>query len=262
MTRREKLQEAYEDALFALLMEDVIEAEGERLRKENERLKLDPSAGVPEKLNRRCLETIRRSYGRGRRKGTGEKIGRVTWSVCSKAAVVIVICMLLFTAAFAASPDLRARTLNLLVEISDINAVLTIGENEKPEVSYDTSEAAQKVYEYFGYRIPELPEEYVLEKETVGQRIASLRYGLDSNSSITFCFTKTSGGKHGVDIENADSVEDISIAKFEGMIVEKDGRTQVAWADIDREVLVSIVVENCSEKMVWDIVDALVSNVD
>ena len=30
MTRREKLQEAYEDALFALLMEDVIEEEGQR----------------------------------------------------------------------------------------------------------------------------------------------------------------------------------------------------------------------------------------
>ena len=31
MTRRERLQEEYEDALFALLMEDVIEEESQRL---------------------------------------------------------------------------------------------------------------------------------------------------------------------------------------------------------------------------------------
>ena len=31
MTRREKLQENFEDALFALLMEEVAEQEGQRL---------------------------------------------------------------------------------------------------------------------------------------------------------------------------------------------------------------------------------------
>ena len=35
MTRREKLQENFEDALFALLMEEVAEQEGQRLLEEN-----------------------------------------------------------------------------------------------------------------------------------------------------------------------------------------------------------------------------------
>ena len=39
MTRREKLQEQYEDALFALLMDDLAVEEGKKAYEENERLK-------------------------------------------------------------------------------------------------------------------------------------------------------------------------------------------------------------------------------
>lgn len=37
-------------------------AEGERLLAENERLKKDPSAEVPEEIDRRMLELINRSF--------------------------------------------------------------------------------------------------------------------------------------------------------------------------------------------------------
>lgn len=39
MTRREKLQEQYEDALFALLMDDLAVEEGKKAYEENKRLK-------------------------------------------------------------------------------------------------------------------------------------------------------------------------------------------------------------------------------
>ena len=39
MTRREQLQEQYEDALFALLMDDLAAIEGQAALEENERLK-------------------------------------------------------------------------------------------------------------------------------------------------------------------------------------------------------------------------------
>ena len=47
MTRREKLQEQYEDALFALLMDDLAVEEGKKAYEENERLKADSSFEVP-----------------------------------------------------------------------------------------------------------------------------------------------------------------------------------------------------------------------
>ena len=44
MTRREELQEAYEDAMFALLMDYVAESEGKKALEENRALQKDPDA--------------------------------------------------------------------------------------------------------------------------------------------------------------------------------------------------------------------------
>lgn len=60
MTRREKLQEQYEDALFALLMDDLAVEEGKKAYEENERLKADSSFEVPLESRKRCVETIAR----------------------------------------------------------------------------------------------------------------------------------------------------------------------------------------------------------
>lgn len=52
MTRHERLLEEYEDAYFALLMEEVAKQEGERLEALNETLQSDPEAAVPEELEK------------------------------------------------------------------------------------------------------------------------------------------------------------------------------------------------------------------
>ena len=58
MTRREKLQEQYEDALFALLMDDLAIAEGKSAEEENEQLKNDPKYAVPPEVRQRCLNNF------------------------------------------------------------------------------------------------------------------------------------------------------------------------------------------------------------
>ena len=67
MTRREKLYDDYENALFALLMDDVAAVQGEAARAENQRLKADPAAVVPGDLHARCVRTVRRKLAAGRR---------------------------------------------------------------------------------------------------------------------------------------------------------------------------------------------------
>ena len=64
MNRRDELRERYEDALFAFLMEDVIETEGKKMLEENERLKQDPLAAVPEAVDYRCIQTIKRGFAK------------------------------------------------------------------------------------------------------------------------------------------------------------------------------------------------------
>lgn len=55
------MRKSKDDILFERLMEQVLREEGERLLAENERLNADPSAEVPEDVNRRMLELINRS---------------------------------------------------------------------------------------------------------------------------------------------------------------------------------------------------------
>ena len=258
MTRREKLQEAYEDALFALLMEDVIEEEGQRLADKNARLNANPDAAIPPTLDERCRTTIRRKHGQRRRRETGLQLGRITYRAFSKVAVVVVICMLLFTAAYAVSPDLRVKTLNLLIEVSDVKTTLSMGSTAEPEPANDTSAAVQAVYERFGYRIPELPDGMVLVKSSVSDSIAVLRYENEKGSSVIFFFATTDGGEYNIDTEDAQRVEHISIDDFEGLLSEKGERIQVVWNDSPRCVFINVTFVAISEDLARTIIDDMV----
>ncbi len=109
MNRRDELRERYEDALFAFLMEDVIETEGKKMLEENERLKQDPLAAVPEAVDYRCIQTIKRGFAKERR----HTVGRITYRVLNRVAMIAVMCALLFVTAFAASSEIRSKTINL-----------------------------------------------------------------------------------------------------------------------------------------------------
>ena len=101
MNRQEELQDRYEDALFALLMDKIATAEGEEALEEIERLKNDPDAAIPEDVDRRCLQTIQRHFAK-------QKVyaaGRFTIKAVKYAIMAAGIAGLMFTAAFAVSED-------------------------------------------------------------------------------------------------------------------------------------------------------------
>ena len=115
MKKHERLLEEYEDAYFALLMEEVAKKEGERLEALNEALQSDPEAAVPESLDKRCMETIRRHFAHQQRRSALRKTGKVLRLV----AVLMAVTVLLFTTAFAVSEEFRVATLNLMLTITE-----------------------------------------------------------------------------------------------------------------------------------------------
>lgn len=110
-----------EDALFAQLMDEMMEREGAQLLEENERLMRDPGAAVPEEADRRCVKAIRRSFARARRRRAGAAVFRAF----SRMSLVAVICAAVFSAAYAASPGVRAETRSLLLEtmLDDLSGI-------------------------------------------------------------------------------------------------------------------------------------------
>lgn len=56
------MKKSQEESLFERLMKKAIEEEGKRLLEENERLKADPSAAVPEEVNQRMIALIKSHF--------------------------------------------------------------------------------------------------------------------------------------------------------------------------------------------------------
>lgn len=106
------MQEAYEDAMFALLMDYVAESEGKKAIEENEALRQDPDAAVPEEVRKACMKEIGRSF----RKSSARSMGRFTMKVVNKVAIVALVGGILFSTAFAASEEFRVNTLNMLID--------------------------------------------------------------------------------------------------------------------------------------------------
>lgn len=76
MTRREQLLEQYEEALFALLMEENAPAWDEEMEKELAALEQDPAARVSPQADRRSLATIRRALEQETHKEQRSRTGR------------------------------------------------------------------------------------------------------------------------------------------------------------------------------------------
>ena len=112
MDKQEQLQEQYEDALFALAMNKIATAEGQWAIEENERLKNDPAAAVPEELDRRCMQTIQRQFA----KQKVYTVGRFTVKAVKRVVMAAGISALLFSGGFAPSETKRINTLNLVVQ--------------------------------------------------------------------------------------------------------------------------------------------------
>lgn len=242
MTRHEQLMENYEDALFALLMDEVAQQEGEKLREENRRLQEDPAAAVPLRTDQRCLRTIRSALSRTKRKSALRTARRVF----SKVAVVAVACMMLFVGVYAAVPAVRVETLNLLIEISAVSTKLKLAGTGSTPAQPGSTAADEGGITLMGYHFPAPPEGFVLDEELAF---------IDDNSAIVW-FIKSEteylyydvsivgeGTNTYVDTEDAE-VTQIKIHGYDGLLIEKVNligpEVHIIWGDTDRSAFCSI----------------------
>lgn len=235
MTRREKLEEQYEDAYFALLMDAVAEKEGVRLDELNDQLNQDPSAAVPEEADRRCRKVIDQHFAAQRRSG----YWRTTKRVLNRVAIVAAVMMLLFTTAFALSEDFRVSTLNLLIAVEEQYTHLEM-KNDNPGEdlnSQPTTSDELPVSEYFeNLEIGWIPEGFSCIDSTF-DRYAGFQNG------DGFYFSITLSGEDSIvqiDTENADNIEHLSINGVDTMRVTKDGDINCVMMDTENGVFITV----------------------
>lgn len=221
MTHRDTLYRNYEDALFALMMESVVQSEGERLLRENVRLKQDPDAALSEALQRRCRKTIDRAFAKQTRQAAGRTAKKV-FKVLPLVAVVVAA-MVMF--AYAAFPEFRSDVLNLLVKhnANSINWSFT-DDNE--------IDAQSAVPESPTFSV-QLPEEYVLVAYSNAPDMEQAKYQnmQQDDDYIIISVLHGESAATNTDIQDADYYEEMSIQGYRAILTVKDQLTYITWGD-------------------------------
>ena len=234
MTHHEKLVERYEDALFALMMEDVAETEGEKLQELNEQLKRDPAAEIPKELDERCIRTIRTEFGKENFKSARRGAVRV-FRVVSAATLIM---MLLFTTAFAASPSFRTQMISALVETFD----------DHSEIRFDDVNSAETTK----IRLEWMPEGYQVDSEQLGESRLIVRVKGKSNESLNVAATsKSKSRSYSFDTEGAIE-EPATVQGNEATVYQmetEDGdKITVLWTDMEKGWIVRVTGYNISKE--------------
>ena len=236
---------------------------------ENERLKQDPLAAVPEAVDYRCIQTIKRGFAKERR----HTVGRITYRVLNRVAMIAVMCALLFVTAFAASSEIRSKTINLLIEVSDTFSTLTLRESQMAPNQTDFSDLSTETMNLLcGYHFPNVPEGFTVEYQGGGQSSGYIQYINADGATILFdIFEISDGDEYIIDTEDAE-LTNMRIHGYEGLLVEKQNEfdsgivvnsIDVVWGDTDQSKFILIrgynvdIVKNnniCDEICVGDII--------
>ena len=248
MNEDERLYEQYEDAFFALLMNRVTEANGKELMQKNEELLTDPDAAVPDRLRKRCLHTIEKSY----RKAQIQKAAKKTLRTLNRVALWILIPLFMFVGVFAASETVRVKTLNYLIETFDVGTSyeLSVGKN-KIEVPIEDNKARV---------LDAVPAEFIL---TTGEESeASCIYHFQSSHSEEFeveiyYVSETNTATVTIDTEDAEVREE----NLDGQgvsIIHKDNFYQICWIEDTSNLMFVVYGEDISLDVLQSVAERII----
>ena len=214
MTQKEQLWENYEDAVFAILMDAVAEQEGEKGLQLMEELEHDPSAQVPEEVQKRAEKTIRKAFAAQSRRSARH----VGFRMFQRIAVAVMIVILTAVCAFAAFPEVRAGILNVIAQEYEDHTDIsfsTTSSNEYPAAEYDVE---------LGW----IPEGFTMTQDETEYSSALKLYEREDGATLSVVASSAEGRTTSVDTEDA-KVTSVTIQGYDGTLVEKD---DVQWVCI------------------------------
>lgn len=207
MTQKEQLWENYEDAVFAILMDAVAEQEGEKGLQLMEELEHDPSAQVPEEVQRRAEKTIRKAFAAQSRRSARH----VGFRMFQRIAVAVMLVLLTAVCAFAAFPEVRAGILNVIAQEYEDHTDIsfsTTSSNEYPAANYDVT---------LGW----IPEGFTMTQDETEYSSALKLYEREDGATLSVVASSAEGRTTSVDTEDA-KVTSVTIQGYDGTLVEKD----------------------------------------
>ena len=231
MTKREMLMERYEDALFALMMEEKAEADGQKLWEEYRSRGESDTPEIPDETRRRCRNVISRKAARDEM----QRIGKGFTRVVTKVAVAALMVILLFTTAFAASENFRVKTLNMVMEVFEDRMELRFPSSGQP---YDGSLPVLQISD------SQLPEGFQLTKEGGGEMGRWYEYRDGDDGAI---YTDVMNMENaGMILDTEDVVRSTVTVQGETAILLEDGQLRQLLWQVGEVWFCHIITENVS----------------
>lgn len=240
MNRQDKLKERYEDDLLALLMDSLLEEEGQSLLEENERLNADPDAAIPAGLDEKCRTLLQSAF----LDKPIKKPERVTWKILKRVLIAAVLAATMFVTAYAAVPEFRAGVLNFFTRVEKIGTYYFFYSSEA-----DTPIPAPSSSFVMPFEFSYVPDGYELfRREAVDLGANGITfycgyYCTDKGAEVYFEIMPISEGTRTlIDTEDA-TITNVNIHGYEGQLIEKkDSRTgkehfMYLWFDLDNRLM-------------------------
>lgn len=214
---RNQLEEKYEDALFALIMNDLMQEDGIKWNEENEALKSDPTSQPPKTMRDKSLHGIERILAKQNRKRTIRAARKIVYRI----ALVFLVIFIAIAVPFCTASAFRQGVLDLLIEKFEGETYVRI----EPVVEMPTE---------FG--LPWLPGEY-WEKTYImeSEEIKEIRYEQETGEYIEFRESLVDNSNKTIDTEDANTRREF-IGNNEVFITEKTEVLTAIWYDDNRAV--------------------------
>lgn len=239
--KKQELKNNLEDAYFALIMDDLSEADGARLLEECERLNADSSAAVPESLHMKCMEVIDNHFAKERNAQLRHRIKSRT----KKALLVAAIIAALFTTAFATIEGFRVNVLNFVLDMQEKYSTLLFTDLSQPENGASENGASESATKFCDNQLSvdfDLTEFEILENTSDKySTFLSLISPENGQTASIQCTKVTEELICQIDTEKADDIRDILIGGNAGYIVIKDSRNHVIWIDSASAMMIEVI---------------------
>lgn len=261
MTDHEKLVERYEDALFALLMDEVASQEGAQAIELNERLNADPRAAVPSQLQHKCEKTIRNAFA----KQNMIRARRGAVRIFQRISVAVMVIVLLLTTAFAMSEPFRRMTLNALLAVEEQYSMIRFEEEQTvpPDVPLD-----EEVEYHYNIGLEWVPDGYrLVDGYAFKDGSGDVYYQNDAEHEFEVMVTRYSSGlTYQYDTEDA-AIEYIEVQGKQAQLVTKEfddtpevspyTRRMIIWLDDQKQAVFHIWGTHLSEAEVIQIAEGI-----
>lgn len=256
MKSYEQLRTEYDEALFALLMEDAMQTEGHALWMENERLKTHSDASISPEADARIYAAIAAAYRNKRRQAKAVKIRRFF----SRSLAAIFIAAVLVSIGCAVNPQVKARTQILMTKVTEKATILFASDGTDIDELDGESEDSQCELEHLDYELTYIPAGFYQysEYDTEHFNCQEFKNEDNDNAQITVMISHSHGNMlSSMDTENADVIENININGNNGLLVIKGSRIHIETYDVNAMDFIEVIGMDTDKETVIKIAEGI-----